>query len=390
MANAIVYVDNVNGNNANSGLSEASAYADIPTAIAAISGGGNVIYVQNAGSNYTLTSSISLSAALKGDTTNGRNRIEGYTTSPGARDGRPVITSATNSVNLFTLNDNDYWEFRHLKLTHTAGTRASAFNGGTSNSTPIYVVDCICDGCLALFTGGNLQAIILEGVEVLNASSSVSAINNTTASFNTLTMFGCDIHDNSCDGLRSNQALTLNCDWCIFDTNTIGINYTGTTTNVTIKLRNCLIVDNTGDGVKVAATSGTVIVWELANNIIFNNGGYGIENLDEQVTADLNATINRNNAFGGPNTSGNYTGLAAGYGEITLSGDPFANKASRDFTPDTTSGEGLALRAAAFPTTYPGGTSPSYRDVGAVQHQDAGGAAGPLPPGTFVRSGYPG
>ncbi len=49
----------INGN-----TNEAQAYADIPTAIGAISGGGNTIHVQ-AGANYTLTTTIAFTAALK-------------------------------------------------------------------------------------------------------------------------------------------------------------------------------------------------------------------------------------------------------------------------------------------------------------------------------------
>lgn len=340
---------------------------------------GNKVFLKG---TFTVTSTTTATTSAKGDTTSGRISVEGFTSYPGQRDGRAIITSSTNSVALVTLNDNDFWDFIHLKFTHTAGTRGVAVNPVTSNSTPLFFVDCICDGCLTFFgSGASIITVSFEGVEVLNTTSATSALfSSASAAASTFLCWGCDFHDNAAVAVVSNASLgILQFDECIFDTNTIAISYSSASGSPTIRCRHCTFVDNSSDAIKIAATSGTSVTLELDSNVFYGNGGYGIDNLDEQAVADANTLINRNNAFG-TNTSGNYTGIKAGFGEITLSGDPFANRASRDFTPDSTAGEGLALRAAAFPTTYPGGTSPSYRDVGAVQHQDSGGSGGVTSP----------
>lgn len=382
MANATVYVDNINGNNANTGLSEAQAVADIPTAIGLITGGGNIIYVQ-AGSNYTLTTTIAITASLKGDTTNGRNKLIGYTTTPGADDGRPIITSSTNSVNLITLNDNDYWEFRHLKFTHTAATRGGAFQSSTSVSTPVWVRDCIIDGCSTLFTAAsNLSALQIEGCEITNTTSSSQAILAPSSIF----IYGCDIHDNAGDGLRTIGGTTINISIqdSIFDTNAIGINEISTNANVVLTVHRCTFVDNTSDAIKIAAKAANSITLEIENNIFWNNGtggtGYGIEQLDTQSEADANIRINRNNSYGSNATSA-LTGLSAGQGDITITVDPFTNKTGRDFSLNNTAGGGADIKAKAYPITYTSGLA-NYRDIGAIQ-----GAAPTTKPFTPFRFG---
>lgn len=323
---------------------------------------GNKIFIK-ATATYTVSSTVAPTASVKGDATNGRISVEGFTTYPGERDGRPVWTSATNSVALFTPNDSDYWEFKHLKFTHTAATRGNAFGTPGAGTTPIWIIDCICDGCLSLNAASTSYTTIhLQGCEILNTTSSTAAINFTNASSQAM-LFGCDIHDNAGDGIRmaSNGAIA-NLQDCIFDTNAIGVNLTGTTTGGTVTAHGCVFVDNTSDGIKIAANSGTITL-ELQNNVFYGNGGYGIDNLDEQAVADANIRINRNNAYGS-NSSGNYLAVSGGRGEITLTADPFTNRAGRDFSPNSTAGGGAALKNAGYPGAYPGGTTTNYQEAG--------------------------
>src|SRR3990167_11387555 len=332
---------------------------------------GNWIFIKATGT-YTLTVTATVTAAAKGDVTNGRIRVEGYTTYRGEMDGRPTITSATNSVALITCNDNDYWEFKHLKVTHTAATKAVAFNFVTVQSTPCWFMDCISDGPLSMF-GGSFQpaSYHLEAVEIKNATSAVSALWNINSGTSSLFMYGCDIHDNSCDGIRWGSAAIMSLQDCIFDSNTIAINSPTTTLATTLTMHGCVIVDNSSDGIKIAATSlVSGVTLELHCNVFYGNGGAAINNLDEQAMADANIRINRNNAYGS-NTSPN-VGLAADESDITLTADPFTNKAGRDFTPNTTAGGGALLRPvggvpSSFPGAYVSGTTTDYKDVG-IQH----------------------
>lgn len=363
MANATKYVDNVNGNNGNTGDSEAQAYADLATALAAITGGGNIIYIQ-AGADYSYAATETFTAGLKGDVTNGRNKLIGYTTTPGAADGRPVITSATDSVHLFTLNDNDYWEFRHLKFTHTAATtKGAAFTSVTSASTPLWFVDCIIDGCLTFFNAmASAGTCYLEDVEVANTTSTTGAFIMGGGSGTAVNCYGCDFHDNAAAAIRcASLNVNINLQDCIFDTNANGILIIGNQTS-TITSHGCIYVDHSDSAIDLAATAGTYTL-EFQNNAFYGSTGYGIENLDGAAVADAGMRINRNNAFGS-NSSGAYTGLSAGSGEVTLTADPFTNRAGRDFSPNTTAGGGALLRAAGFPSAFPSGATRAYTDIG--------------------------
>lgn len=333
---------------------------------------GNHIYVKATGT-YTLVATTTVTASEKGDITNGKITVEGYTSYRGQLDGRPIITTATNSIALITVNDNDYWDFVHLKVTSTAATKAGAFSAVTSTSTPLRFIDIICDGPLSLVSGTAFGTVALIGVEVTNATSAASAVFNNAGSGGTLAMYVCDIHDNTCDGVRTgNVNLTIFLVNNIFDTNTIGFNLNWTSGIGSATIRGNVFVDNTGDGIQLDATSGAAISLELVNNIIYGNGGEGIDQNDDQAAVDALTRIIRNNAFGS-NSGGNYSGMKGGLGEIALTADPFTNKASRDFSLNNTAGGGAACRAAGFPGAFVSGTTTSYADVGAAQHQDSGG-----------------
>lgn len=129
------------------------------------------------------------------------------------------------------------------------------------------------------------------------------------------------------------------------------------------------ISGNTGDGIASAVTTANTFGLALANNIIDSNGGWGV-NL--QNSTGVITAVNRNNAYRN-NTSGARSNLSAGTGDVTLTADPFTNKAGGDYSLNSVAGGGAACRAAGFPGAFPGGTTTGYLDVGAVQHQDAGG-----------------
>lgn len=327
---------------------------------------GNQGYIK-ATATYTLTSTVTVTAAAKGDTTNGRIVWEGYTSYRGQSDGRPTITSATNSVHLLTFNDNDFWELKHLKLTHTAATRGAAITFVTAASTPFWIKDCVVDGCLTLANAITSNTTLhLTYVEVMNTTSATAAITFNQQVF----VYGCDIHDNTAVGLRGSSGTTstvYNVQETIFDTNTIGIESFSTTDTITLTAHGCVFVDNSSDGIKKAATSGTV-TFEFENNIFYGNGGSAINNLDEQAAADANVRINRHNVYGN-NGSAN-VGIANGVGDITtaLTADPFVSRSGRDFSLNNNAGGGLVIRGTAFPTRNVSGTTLSYHDPGFSQH----------------------
>jgi hypothetical protein len=81
---------------------------------------------------------------------------------------------------------------------------------------------------------------------------------------------------------------------------------------------------------------------------------------------------------GGSNTSGNESGVTESYSFVTLTADPFTSKSTGDMSLNTTAAGGAACRATGFPGAFPAGLTTGYLDIGAVQHQDAGGGGAAL------------
>lgn len=141
------------------------------------------------------------------------------------------------------------------------------------------------------------------------------------------------------------------------------------------------IVFNFGVGIQ---SSGQVsirrcTIYDVVNGMSFTTGAGVVEN---------NVIYSADYAFAGSSASSlclesnacgslasgriNTSGLGADLEErnaISLTGDPFTNAASEDFTLNNTAGAGAACRAAS---DLWGG----YLDIGAVQHQDSGGGGG--------------
>lgn len=105
-----------------------------------------------------------------------------------------------------------------------------------------------------------------------------------------------------------------------------------------------------------------------------SNGAYGFITASSTTAGEFVANAGHNNTSG--NTSFTYADQSDGF--VTLTGDPWANAAGAAtattledlfacFLPNNTAGAGTALRAAGYP---------AFQDIGAAQHQDAGGSAG--------------
>jgi len=101
---------------------------------------------------------------------------------------------------------------------------------------------------------------------------------------------------------------------------------------------------------------------------LFNNIAYDCaEWINNPYVTSNFSVLESNNALGSITTPRTNIGDSIIVGEITLTGDPFTDSANWDFTLNNTAGAGALCRAAGVR---------SYRDVGALQHQDAGGSGG--------------
>lgn len=136
-------------------------------------------------------------------------------------------------------------------------------------------------------------------------------------------------------------------------------------------LANLVAYGNSGSGVLSDGSNRAAV---FANIISVGNSAYGANNSGSSVISVwLNlATYN--------NTSGATSGIPSAnlIGAVTLSGDPFTNAASGDFSLNDTSGAGASCRAAGFPGPFPRGTTTGYVDTGAAQHANSASLVAPL------------
>jgi len=107
--------------------------------------------------------------------------------------------------------------------------------------------------------------------------------------------------------------------------------------------------------------------FSFVNNIVSTCGGYIWNGGGKSVYFSRNAY---HSVTSGVAPAG--TGIF-GTANISLSGIPFTNAASDDFSLDNTSGEGAACRGISL--GFLGSATTGYPDAGAVQHQDSGGGA---------------
>jgi hypothetical protein len=128
---------------------------------------------------------------------------------------------------------------------------------------------------------------------------------------------------------------------------------------------------NGRDGIRFTAAAMAAIA--LRNNILVSDAGYEINSTTTNFAGTFRALDWDYNAM--YNTGSGYVNQAnmGGHDKI-LTGSPFTNGASLDFTLNNTANRGAALRATAFPGAMQvGGTG--YADYGPLQHQDSGGGS---------------
>lgn len=123
------------------------------------------------------------------------------------------------------------------------------------------------------------------------------------------------------------------------------------------------------DGIEL--TTNQQALCTVVNNNVVNSGGYGL-NCGGGAANLLKALVlfGYNNYYN--NASGDYNGVSAAATDLAL--DPqFTNPAGGDFS------IGTNLKAAGFPQAFPGISTTSYVDMGAVQRQESGGGGASVP-----------
>lgn len=314
-------------------------------------------------SGHTETRSSDINLRRAGDTTDGQIVVRG------ASGTMPVVTLSGAGTEL--IFRNNYW---CLKDFHLAGS------GGATNA----MVD-------ASVPGGGIR---IEGLKISGFSGTL--IDGTASGgIRIMNVIGCEL-DGGATGVRVTQNARVIGNYLHGQTSNAIESPSSALTGLTIASN--LIVGAGGDGIKLTQTrtdqfSGVAIIHNtiddctgdgidytgdndglhsltIYNNILSNNGGYGI-NFASLTAAKVLARgpfISNNNTYNNTSGASNLSGV--------LQNDPgldptFTNAAGEDYS------IGTNLKAQGYPeVAFPGSATTSYVDIGAAQREEPAGGGG--------------
>ena len=292
------------------------------------------------------------------------------------------ITSITTSVpggslgmsqNIFI---QGYTTTRSLGNSDTAPTIQAQITGATffSGSSGWVIQNIICDGNTPTYNSrvansGSGVFILCTFKNFATASNNIFTAIKCYATTNSAAVFSgtaisCVAYNNTATQFVPGQAGIL-ID-CISYSNT-GAGTDGFSITINAGLcKNCVAYSNGRHGFNLSGgTSGLVINCHAENN---NSDGFLISN-------NLKVLINCSVYNNGTNFA--IAGNNSNTGSITITvGSVFVNAASGNFLLNSTTSQGASLRAGADPSSFPGGLTSNYRDIGAAQHQDSGSGGG--------------
>ena len=300
--------------------------------------------------------------------------IQGYQTTPGDEGTRPLITTATNSTDLFTTSSNSgtqIWD--NLQMTNTASTKATGIRQlsqhGTSQSWTVR--NCVLSGFAEGLDSDNNGAtydvswIHVIGTEISNCT--VLAIGCNTGN---LVVLGCNLHD--CPMLiyapSSNNVCYVGWSqlWNATGTATSqgAIYFTGSQ----IIVEHCNFYNDAGYVLNLSSIA-RILLW---NNVLYGNNQLLLSAPSGNV-ATYSAAASRNNAVGG-NTTTWGSPWSTIPGNIALTANPWVSPSTGNFSLNSTTGGGLSCKEAGFPNSWPDSAATGYLDIGPVQSQGAAGA----------------
>ncbi len=340
----------------------------IPLTAMNAAGGQNTVWVQSG--TYTQTTS----GAFTNSFSSGVNiyfYVTGYGSTHGDNGTCPLLTTATNSVDIFRPSGTSlFLMFTNMCFSNTAATRGLGMVPFTS-PLYLYLNGCIMDGFSNAINGDDIGShFIWSGIHLFNSeikNSTLNAINNVGGP---IELVNSSIHGGGSDAIANgSNHTTYNVIGSVIYGNT-GYAIGASTGNSNIFILNSAFVANTSGGITFnGASSGDVV--RIDNSIFYGNGTYGISSANPIGLMP----INRNNAYGG-NTTGARNNIPAGTNDITLTANPFVNSSTGNFALNTTTGGGAALKGAGFPGTFIGGSTTGASDIGIVQSGCTGSGGG--------------
>ena len=342
--------------------------------------GGNRAYVKSG--TYALSAGVTFAQSV-GNPTNATlpSEIVGYKSVRGDiafgvnAASRPVVT--TNAAITALTFSGGGWEIRNLVIGAGTATPAIGINTGGNY---VNIANCAVTAYAQYGIYASQSYTGVRGCEVTGGLSGAAAGIFTGQASSEVT--GCNVHDGIGVGIQASGSGSVSHN---FVTNMAGATSDGIQTQVAGQ---CLLntIYNVGrHGFSVASAFHGALA--IKGNIFAKCGGYGMTNLAGAGVAarrEWDGNAYYSNTSGDRNNfddiSVNPVNAVAPYTNVldvlggTLTVNPFTNAAGGDFTLNNAANGGALLRGTGVFNTWPNVTQVGYRDFGAIQHQDAGGA----------------
>lgn len=322
---------------------------------------GNTLY---ASGNEDRSTTLTITASgVNGSGTNGRPaRIIGYGTVRGD-GGRFKFTAKANSIDVLTIAAAVNCNLENIEIDGESRTGVRGANFTSTSGFGKLVNWNVRDmaGIALYSSNGGSWEIYDSRVTNCGGASGEGAIHGGPGRPFRLIQ-NCEVHGNTRRGIGGAAAQI------ILDCRVYANAGGGMSTSASFLIQGNVFDGNTGDGMSIDSSGGAVIL-QLDRNVCTNNTGYGRNQTGNNVQ-NIRA---RNEAYYGnttAQTNATYT-TTSETGRITLTAQPFVDRANGDFTPNTTAGGGAALRGAGI-VASPRSIN-SYADVGPVQAQPQAG-----------------
>lgn len=270
--------------------------------------------------------------------------LVGYTSNRvlGNTDVGPIFNFTVGSVVFMIFRGTVY------NITINGNGQTSAAYSGTGDQSN-YVLCTIKGINVAALGSGTLMRCIItanSAAIVVSKAFGCEAFSNTATPYNGTVYVDCLSYNNtgaSTDGfeLLAQLMYAINCS--SYGNGANGFNW-GAAARVNSAI-NCHAENNTGHGFNLSAVNGTVL---MMNCSAYNNTAGA-------VSSNLSQNLNQ------------------GFITVTV-GSVFVAAGSANFALNNTANEGALLRGAGSPALFPAGTTASFPDIGAAQHQGTAAA----------------
>lgn len=292
--------------------------------------------------------------------------FQGYTSTPGD-GGRAVIDGGSGAAYTLLTVSGTVVTIADIQCQNN-GTTGFISRSVLGSGVGVRFLRCVAANVRGQGFAATSDGVMFIDCEAYNINQDSGGANGGFVLSDGCVALRCISHDNSVTSSQGftigNQAIAIN---CIADSNA-SHGFAITAASVVI---GCVSYNNLGNGINISGSFNLLV----ENCILSSNNLYGIQAFS---SANGQGVLMRNCAFYN-NTSGETANLNSDLvaGSITLTGDPFTDPADGDFRLNATAGAGDDCRGAGIGTFTQTAASYSgtvgYPDVGAVQHQDAGG-----------------